>query len=74
MMLCSAWPLRDTCLNQSCDKMKSSGEDRHQIPQQQGTCTGVKKALKMRHLEMKLGLKNANCRNTVNMWKKIPSA
>lgn len=24
----------------------------------------------MRHLEMKLGLKNANCRNTVNMWKK----
>lgn len=56
MLLCSAWAWRDTCLNQSSDEMKSSGEGGHQIPQQQNTCTGVKKAPKMRHLERKLQL------------------
>lgn len=70
MLLCSAWAWRDTRLNQNSDKMKSSEEGGHQIPQQQGTCTWVKKALKMRHLERKLGLANANCRNTVNTQEK----
>lgn len=70
MLLCSAWACRDTCLNQSSDEIKSSGEGGHQIPQQQNNCTGVKKSLKMRHLERSLGLANANCRNTVNTVEK----
>lgn len=39
------------------------------MPQQQ-----VKKALKMGHIERKLKLTNANCRNTANKYpEKIPS-
>lgn len=50
--------------------MKSSGEGGHQIPQQQGTCPGVKETLKTRNLERRSGLTNTNCRNTVNMQEK----